>query len=250
MKINSWNIYNNLTYNHLISLRSNIGHPSRSQTRLVNSFITGWRGNIAIFDLFLLRLAFLNFYTILKWGGYRRLTLLLFLKDERFLNLINRNWLKKNINNSSNLLGQIYTNGKWLGGILSNWNSWYLFLKNIEYKEKNKLHVNKKAQRYVRKSRGLLMRQAHPSFPDLIFLVTNENIPKQEAFINYVATSGIADSNVNIKGYSFFIPGNDDSFDFQHFFFKVIQRSIKEGTLLEMEIFFSFFIYYLIKLVK
>jgi len=252
---NKISIYDNLHYKHLIFTRSIIGHTARKTTRFMNSFITGWRGNIVIFDIFYLRLSLLNFYIILKWSGYRRLNLLLYLKDQRFLNLINRTWLLHNknfhgFNRKNNLLGQIFTSHTWLGGIISNWNIWYSFFENIKKKEVKKIHVSKSAQRYLRKSRGLLSRQSHPSFPDLVLLLTNEKIAMQESYINYVPISGISDSNMSTKGFSFFIPGNDDSIDFQLYFVELLQKSLREGNLLEIQNFYFYFYFYLKKIIN
>ena len=143
------NIYDNLNYEYLIHSRSIIGHTASKTTRSMNSFIIGWRGNIAIFDIFYLRLSLLNFYIILKWGGYRRLNILLYLNDQRFLNLINRTWIlhnqkyygekRKNI-----LLGHIFTSSSWIGGIISNWNTWYKFISILKNKEKKKYTYIKK----------------------------------------------------------------------------------------------------------
>jgi len=253
--INNNSIYDSLNYKHLIFVRSIIGHTASKVTRFVNSFITGWRGNIAIFDIFLIRLCLLNFYIILKWSGYRRLNLLLYLKDQRFLNLINRTWLLHNnsyhgFNRKNTLLGHIFTSHSWIGGLISNWNIWFSFFNDIKEKENKLIHVSKSAQRYLRKSRGLLIRQAHPSFPDLVLLLTNEKLALQESYINYVPTTGILDSNLTTKGFSFFVPGNDDSIDFQLYFIELLQKSLREGNLLETQNFFFFFSFYLKKFIN
>lgn len=253
--INKSSIYDSLNYKHLIFTRSIIGHAASKVTRFINSFITGWRGNIAIFDIFLIRISLLNFYIILKWSGYRRLNLLLYLKDQRFLNLVNRNWLLHNknyhgFNRKNSLLGHIFTSHSWLGGIISNWNIWYSFFENIKNLEEQKIHVSKSAQRYLRKSRGLLLRQAHPSYPDLVLLLTSEKVALQETYINYVPSTGILDSDFTTKGFSFFVPGNDDSIDFQLYFIELLQKSLREGNLLETQNFFFFFYYYLKKFIN
>jgi len=50
-----------------------------------------------------------------------------------------------------------------------------------------------------------------------------------------------------IKGFSFFVPGNDDSIDFQMYFIELLQKSLREGNLLETYNFFYYFYFYLKK---
>ena len=94
------------------------------------------------------------------------------------------------------------------------------------------------------------MRQAHPSFPDLVLLLNYENLAIQESYINHLPISGILDSNTSIKGFSFFIPGNDDSIDFQLYIIELLQKSLREGNLLEVQNFIYFFFNFLKKTIN
>ncbi len=118
--------------------------------------------------------------------------------------------------------GQYYVNHRWLGGMLTNWNTVsksISTLKNYEAQLANdELGLNKKERLQITRKLEKLnlalggIRELGTS-PDLVVIIdTNkESIAVNEANCLNIPTVAVVDSNCNPDNIDFIIPGNDDA---------------------------------------
>lgn len=123
---------------------------------------------------------------------------------------------------SAKKCGQYYVNHRWLGGMLTNWNTVSASIKTLRdieskingeligYKKKEILQLTRKAEK-LRKALGGIMDMGGK--PDLLFVidVNKEDISIKEAKILGIPVIAIVDSNCDPDGIDYVIPGNDDA---------------------------------------
>lgn len=232
-----------LTLDHLIRLRSHIGHHSRFLDKKMNSYIIGLKDNIAIHDLekswYFLKTFY---YNISRCFFFRNSFFFVGTNSNlprEFVNelLTDKFLLKKNNINSFYMIGYIHK--KWIGGVLSNWNIVYNFIQMILKYKKGKW-VSKRHMRLFKNLKGLWLRDAHPSFPDFIFIIDGNKYAFKESISLDIPVLGIVDSNVNPNLFSLSILGNDDSLENIHFFVSLIENAILQGRLQEQEVFIMY----------
>jgi len=118
--------------------------------------------------------------------------------------------------------GQYYINMRWLGGLLTNWNTIQLSIKtlrkleeqlgqpNIGFTKKELLSMNRQRIKLEASLGGI---KDMGGRPDMIFIIdTNkEDLAVKEAQKLGIPIVAIIDSNCTVDGITFPIPGNDDS---------------------------------------
>ena len=127
--------------------------------------------------------------------------------------------------------GQYYVNHRWLGGMLTNWNTVSASIKtlkqldeqlsttkvNEEGIEENSVYTKKELLQMTRErdklERSLGGIKDMPKQPDLIFIIdtVKEELALQEAAKLGIPVVAIVDSNSNPDGIAYPIPGNDDA---------------------------------------
>ncbi len=118
--------------------------------------------------------------------------------------------------------GQYYINQRWLGGLLTNWNTIQVSIKTLRKLDE---HLNQPNVGFTKKELLSMSRQRDKleaslggikdmgGRPDLIFIIdTNkEDLAVKEAQKLGIPIAAIVDSNCSVEGITFPIPGNDDS---------------------------------------
>ena len=127
--------------------------------------------------------------------------------------------------------GQYYVNHRWLGGMLTNWNTVSASIKtlkkldeqlsttkvNEEGEEESSVYTKKELLQMTRErdklERSLGGIKDMPKQPDLIFVIdtVKEELALQEAAKLGIPVVAIVDSNSNPDGIAYPVPGNDDA---------------------------------------
>ncbi len=136
---------------------------------------------------------------------------------------------------------QFFINKRWLGGILTNWDTIQNSLKrlkNIEdilenhsnsYTKKEILKFQNTAEKLNKAIGGIKDLTAKP---DLLFIIdTNkEFLAVKEANKSGIPIIAVVDSNSNPDGIDFPIPGNDDAIRSIEFYCNAVSETIKNNT--------------------
>lgn len=237
-----YNLYP-LALEHLIGARLHIGHLYSVTDKKINSYALGIQDKVFIFDLekswFFLR----SFYHILSWNAFKRVSFFMVATNKNIPNQfigerLNSKLVRNKTQNNFKFLDMIgFIHGKWIGGILSNWNIVYNFIKMIKKKKKKNV-ISKRHSRIFKNLQGVWSRNYHPSFPDIILSIDGNYELIREAGNIKAPLMGLIDSNVRPLSYVVGFLGNDDSLDSIEFFFFFIEDALKEGRKKEQEIFY------------
>lgn len=127
-----------------------------------------------------------------------------------------------------------YCNERWVGGFLTNWKqvskSVHTFMEFSERFENFIVQNNINFPRYKKMKESFqgLKKEKSIKRPGLIFLINpNENRHViEEALSLNIPVIAITDSNTNLDGISFPIPGNSNSLEFVHYCLQWITRII------------------------
>ncbi len=120
--------------------------------------------------------------------------------------------------------GQFYINHRWLGGMLTNWNTITRSIKKLEmlekiladeesvltYTKKELLEISRKCEKLEKSLGGI---RTLGGKPDLLFIIdTNkEHLAIKEAQKLNIPICAIVDTNSDPDGIDYIIPGNDDA---------------------------------------
>lgn len=118
--------------------------------------------------------------------------------------------------------GQYYINQRWLGGLLTNWNTIQASIKrlrkldenlttpNIGFTKKELLSMTREREKLEASLGGI---KDMGGRPDLIFIIDTgkEDLAVKEAQKLGIPIVAIIDSNCSVDGIDFPVPGNDDS---------------------------------------
>lgn len=118
--------------------------------------------------------------------------------------------------------GQYYINQRWLGGLLTNWNTIQASIKRLRKLDENlntpNIGFTKKELLSMTRERGKLEASLGGikdmgGRPDLIFIIDTgkEELAVKEAQKLGIPIVAVVDSNCSMDGITFPIPGNDDS---------------------------------------
>ena len=202
------------TMRQLLEAGIHFGHHKRRWNPKMEEFIFGERNKIHIIDLEktvpMLYSALETIHEIAKKGGK-----ILFVGTKRSASEI--------IASSAINCGQFYVNHRWLGGMLTNWETVSKSinrLKELEGKiesgeinnltKKEKLNIERSKQKLELNLGGI---KNMPNLPDAIFVIdiNKEAIAVQEAKKLKIPVIAICDTNTDPNDIDFAIPGNDDA---------------------------------------
>lgn len=201
------------TMRQLINAGVHFGHTTRRWNPQMAPYIFGSRNGIHIMDLQqtvpLLHQALLKVQKTASSGG-------------RVLFVGTKRQASDRIAESANRCGQYYVNHRWLGGMLTNWNTISNSIKSLKELEK---HLEEHADSITKKERLNLTRRRDKlelalggirnmaGLPDIMIVidVNKEDIAVKEANRLNIPVVGILDSNANPHGVDLPIPGNDDA---------------------------------------
>ena len=142
--------------------------------------------------------------------------------------------------------GQYYVNHRWLGGMLTNWNTVSNSIRRLNDVEKI---LEEGAQGFTKKERLNLQREYDKlqltlggiremgGLPDAIFVVDveREHIAIHEATILDIPVFGVGDTNADPDRITFPIPGNDDAARAVALYCDYAAQAILDGISAEME---------------
>ena len=141
----------------------------------------------------------------------------------------------------SDLTGMPYVNNRWLGGLLTNFNTVKQSIAKLEdlrnkYKNQKIYNLSKKQaidlkRKIDRLEKNLLGVQHLTKLPDAIFVVDTryERIAIQEANKLNIPVVALVDSNNSFDGVDYMIPANDDAMSSIDLFIKSISNIILES---------------------
>lgn len=189
------------------------GHRTNYWNPKMSKFIYGIRNNTHIFNLQETALRLNHALAVIKKVASM---------NGKILFVGTKKQAQDAVASSAKRCGQYYVNYRWLGGMLTNWNTVSASLKTLlEYEEllnNPNLDITKKERLSVEKKR-LKLENALGGIknlggkPDLIFVIDcrNELLAVKEANKLGIPVVGIVDSNTNPDGIDYIIPGNDDA---------------------------------------
>src|SRR4029078_10922636 len=136
---------------------------------------------------------------------------------------------------------QFYINQRWLGGLLTNFQTIQKFIKR--YKEIEAMQADGRIEAYAKKERLQIERERQAleknlagikemrKLPDVIFVIdTNkEEIAVKEANRLGIPVVAVVDTNCSPEGVNYVIPGNDDALRAVRLFASRIADAILEG---------------------
>lgn len=136
--------------------------------------------------------------------------------------------------------GQYYINQRWLGGLLTNWNTIQVSIKtlrkldehlsgpNVGFTKKELLSMSRHRDKLEASLGGI---KEMGGRPDLIFIIdTNkEDLAVKEALKLNIPIAAIVDSNCSVEGITFPIPGNDDSTRAINLYCRLISDAVLGG---------------------
>jgi small subunit ribosomal protein S2 len=227
-----------VTMKDLLECGVHFGHQTRRWNPKMKKFIFGERKNIYIIDLQKTLRYFRHTYNIVRDVAAEGKTVLFVGTKKQASNAIK---------DAAIACGMPYVNHRWLGGMLTNWNTIKLSIRKLEIIEKMEedgqmeLLTKKEALMLRRKKAKLLdylggIRDMK-SAPDMIFVIdtVKENIAVLEAKRLGIPVVAPLDTNCDPDVVDFPIPGNDDAIRSIQLFCREMREAINEGKELKAQ---------------
>jgi len=226
------------TMQQLLEAGVHFGHHTRRWNPKMKDYIFGVRNGVHIIDLQqtqpLLNDAVKSLRDIVANGG-------------RVLFVGTKRQASQKVAESAKRCGQYYVNHRWLGGMMTNWQT---ISKSIQRLRDLDTLLADDAQRAIRTKKELLMLTRERDKlelsiggikdmggkPDAIFIIdTNkEDIAIKEANNLHIPVFAVVDSNANPDGVDYVIPGNDDALRSIEFYCELMTDAVLDGLQAEM----------------
>ena len=145
-------------------------------------------------------------------------------------------------NDISNIVGiaakrcwQPYVTSRWVGGTLTNWKEVFRSIEKLRMYERNKKTWKKYSPSELREYRRLKSNFQGMinlnSLPYLLFIIDSNkhSMAIKEANRLSIPTIAVVDTNSNVEGITYPIPGNDDSMEAVYLYCDLISRGALEG---------------------
>jgi small subunit ribosomal protein S2 len=218
----------------LLEAGVHFGHQVRRWNPKMKEFIFGERNGIYIIDLQKTQRMFkeaIKFVTNLSGEGTNK-TILFVGTKRQAQDAIKEEALRCN---------QFYVNQRWLGGLLTNFQTIQKSIKRFKeieamqadgrieaYAKKERLHIERERQALEKNLAGI---KEMKKLPDVIFVIdTNkEEIAVKEANRLGIPVVAVVDTNCSPEGVNHIIPGNDDALRAVRLFASRIADAILEG---------------------
>lgn len=226
------------TMRQLLEAGVHFGHNTRRWNPKMKPFIFGERNKVHIINLEktvpMLFKALSNLRNISAQGG-------------RVLFVGTKRQAADKIAEAAKRCGQYYVNHRWLGGMLTNWETVSSSIKRLNDIEKRLSDPEVKSS-LTKKEQIQLGREAHKlelslggiremgGLPDAIVLIdTNKEVTAiKEANKLGIPVFAVIDTNCDPDGIDFPIPGNDDATRAINFYCDLFSESILDGIQAEM----------------
>lgn len=224
----------------LLEAGVHFGHQVRRWNPKMKEYIFGERNGIYIIDLQKTQRMFkeaMKFLSTMTGEGTDRTVLFVGTKRQA-MDAIKEEALRCN---------QFYINQRWLGGLLTNFQTIQKSIKR--FKEIEAMQADGRIEQYAKKERLQLERERQAleknlsgikemkRLPDAIFIIdTNkEEIAVKEANRLGIPVVAVVDTNCTPEGVSYVIPGNDDALRAVRLFSSRIADAILEGQQLAQQ---------------
>lgn len=223
----------------LIEAGCHFGHNTRRWNPKMDSFLYGVRDGIHIIDLQqtvpLLHRAMQAVHDAVAGGGR-----VLFVGTKRQAHDLVKEYAER--------CGQYYVNHRWLGGMLTNWNTISKSIRRLKELEERfaspegLVGLTKKEQLNLEREKAKLDLalggiKDMGAVPDMIFIIdTNkEDIAVAEANKLKIPVAAVLDSNSDPRGIDYPIPGNDDAIRAIKLYLELMANAALEGIQDEMK---------------
>ncbi len=215
----------------LLEAGVHLGHKTLRWNPKMKKYIFGEKNSIHIIDLTqtveFLKNALLKVHNVISSGG-------------KLLIVSTKKQASEQVSDLAKETGQFYVNYRWLGGMLTNWNTIQNSIKrlkkldnqlskeNLGFTKKEILKFGKEKEKLQRSLGGIAEMK---KTPDLIFIIdTNiESLAVAEAKKLGIPIIGILDTNSDPTGIDFPIPGNDDARRSINLYCDLLKNTIKDA---------------------
>src|SRR5499426_1727113 len=218
----------------LLEAGVHFGHQVRRWNPKMKEFIFGERNGIYIIDLQKTQRMFkeaIKFITNLSGEGTSKTVLFVGTKRQA----------QDAIKEEAQRCNQFYVNQRWLGGLLTNFQTIQKSIKR--FKEIEAMQADGRIEAYAKKERLQIERERQAleknlagikemkRLPDVIFVIdTNkEEIAVKEANRLGIPVVAVVDTNCSPEGVNYVIPGNDDALRAVRLFASRIADAVLEG---------------------
>ena len=220
-----------VTIKNLLEAGIHFGHKTKRWNPKMENYIFGERNGIHIIDLQQTVISFRNALEVIKKFSSQNKNIL-FVGTKRQASEI--------ISNSAIKCEQYYINNRWLGGMLTNWDTIQNSIKRLKdlevileeqsftYTKKETLQFEKSVEKLNKALGGIKNMNGRP---DLLFIIdTNrEVLAVKEAVKMGIPIIGVLDSNSDPDGIDYPIPGNDDAMRSIEYYCTIIADTIIES---------------------
>ena len=221
----------NITIQQLLEAGVHLGHKTLRWNPKMKQYIFGEKNSIHIIDLTqtveFLKNALVQVHKTISSGG-------------KVLVVSTKKQATEQVSDLAKETGQFYVNYRWLGGMLTNWNTIQNSIKrlkklneqlskeNIGFTKKEILKFGKEKEKLQRSLGGI---SEMKKTPDLIFIIdTNmESLAVAEAKKLKIPIIAILDTNSDPTGIDFPIPGNDDARRSINLYCELLKNTIKDA---------------------
>jgi len=214
----------------LLEAGVHLGHKTLRWNPKMKNFIFGEKNSIHIIDLTqtvnFLKTALVEVHKCIASGG-------------KILIVSTKKQASEQVSTLAKDTSQFYVNYRWLGGMLTNWNTIQNSIKRLKHLEdqlsKDNMGFTKKEIIKFGKERDKLQRSLGgiadmKKLPNLIFIIdTNiESLAVNEAKKLGIPIIGVLDTNSDPTGIDFPIPGNDDARRSINLYCDLLKNTIKD----------------------
>ena len=224
------------TMRQLLEAGVHFGHHTRRWNPKMEKFIFGKRNNIHILDL---QQTVPMLYQALEMISQTAA------RGGRILFVGTKPAAAEVIAQAARSCGQYYVNHRWLGGMMTNWNTVSQSIRRLRTLEerldgetsgltkKEALQLSREREKLERTLGGI---KEMGGLPDLLFIIdTNkESIAVAEANTLGIPVVAIVDSNANPDGVNFPVPGNDDALRAITLYCDLVAGAVLDGLKAEM----------------
>ena len=220
-----------LTIQQLLEAGVHLGHKTLRWNPKMKKYIFGEKNSIHIIDLTqtvdFLKNALVQVHKVISSGG-------------KLLVVSTKKQASEQVSELAEETGQFFVNYRWLGGMLTNWNTIQNSIKrlkklndqltkeNLGFTKKEILKFGKEREKLKRSLGGIAEMK---KIPELIFIIdTNiESLAVAEAKKLGIPIIAVLDTNSDPTGINFPIPGNDDARRSINLYCELLKDTIKDA---------------------
>ena len=220
-----------ITIKQLLEAGVHLGHKTLRWNPRMKKFIYGEKNSIHIIDLtqtvVMLKNAMKEVHKCISAGG-------------KILIVSTKKQASETVLKVATETGQYYVNYRWLGGMLTNWQTIQNSIKRLKKLEsdlsKEDIGFTKKEILKLGKEKDKLKRSLGgisdmKKIPEMIFIIdtNSESLAVKEAIKLQIPIVAILDSNSDPTGINFPIPGNDDARRSIDLYCELLKQTILDG---------------------